>query len=279
MSADRVLSVDLSNALYRACAVTGPLYSRDGLYTGGLFGFLMMVATAAARVKANRLVVCLDQKPYLRSDVYPEYKALRASSKDPELVERVKASRDLVLDALPEIGGTALGIQGFEADDLVAGLLRQYGWRWEALISMSNDDDLYQLLDHPRFSIYKDAKKSVIHGGPDWRSEHGLRADQMVDALALSGTHNEVAGIPGIGPAKSAKALLDPIKHRALLGAHGGIVARNKALIRLPHPELPRLRVPPRPTGFNLRRLYRWAAKYDIEITPVMAAAFEGFHA
>ena len=82
----RLLAVDLSNQIYRACHAHNQL-SFDGVFTGGLYGFMQSVSKAIEVSRATDLLVCRDMKPYLRTRDYPEYKALRKKNVDPEMKE------------------------------------------------------------------------------------------------------------------------------------------------------------------------------------------------
>lgn len=271
---DRVLlTVDFSNVLYRACAAY-KLLTFDGTFTGGLYGFLAILAAGIDRTQATDIVLCMDSKPYRRSLAYPEYKLLRATTQDPELRELYKASEPMVLDMATRFGLPVWRVPGFEADDLPAHVLQTQGCRWARVVAMSNDSDLWQLFRHPNFRIYRDTTKAIL----DAKALDGLTPDEYVLMLALMGTHNEIEGLAGIGPKKARTIVTTPSKLRDAMAAHAGLIARNTALIRLPHPEL-RAVCPPLPRAakgqFRYRDLYRWAAQYDITITPSMTNSLE----
>lgn len=277
MPVDRVLlAVDFSNFLYRSCAAYSKL-SHDGEFTGGLYGFLVGLTHTINRVAATDVVICLDSKPYRRSDSYPEYKAMRKEKQDDTLRDLYKFSEPLVKRLVTDYLPCALwAIPGFEADDLIAVAVRREGWRFNRIVAACNDSDIHQLLDHPNFSIAKGADKPLLHGAHDWRSEHGLTARQFAQALAFSGTHNEVEGIKGVGPAKSAAIVKDAAKFRAAMAEHGDMYRRNIKLIELPHPDLRgKVLLPREKIRFNARALYRFAGEFGIDITGAMLSALE----
>lgn len=274
---DRVLlAVDFSNQLYKAAAAHGDL-SSGAVFTGGLYGFMVSLAAAIYHTGATDVVLCRDSKPYLRSLIYPSYKLLRKGNQDPELRRLYEESQPLVLEFARVCGLPVWAVPGFEADDLAGFVVRRYGWRFRLVVSMSNDGDLLQLMDHPRFRIYKDSKRPLVDAKAlPCISGKRLSTSQYVRALALSGTHNEVEGIEGIGAIKSAKAVLDPIQWRQLLAQHRELIERNIALITLPHADLRSTRLPLSTKGeFDLRALYRFADRFDIDITPRIAESLE----
>lgn len=271
-----LLTVDLSNVVYKSCHVHQLLH-HQGTDTGGLYGFLTSVATAIKKVGATDVVVCWDAPPYQRSIQYPQYKTLRATTQDPELKERVLVAKHQILELVNLLGLPSWKVPGFEADDLTASVVRRQGWRFSRVVAQSNDQDLAQLLDHPNFRIYKDSKAPLFTADALMK-ELGVTPAEYVRALALSGTHNEVEGLAGIGPKKSAAIVRDPVKWRNALGQHGDMVTRNLSLITLPHPKFP-ARDFPLPTAdrrtFNLRALYRFAGRFGIDVTPTVANSFE----
>ena len=277
MTRRRLLAVDLSNQLYRASAAHSRLTSGD-TFTGGLYGLLVSVASAITRVGATDIVFCRDSKPYVRSLAYPQYKAFRKTTQDPELKRLFNESEDLVNEMIARFGIPAWHLPGFESDDLIGHAVRMNGWRYEIIVAMSNDADLFQLCDHPRFKIWKDAKQGLL-GAEYLAKKFNLTPAEYVKALALSGTHNEIEGLPGIAEVRSAQIVNDPAKWRSYFNKHREMIERNISLIQLPHPDLTRggpVNIPTVERGvFSLRSLYRFAGVYEIDITPMIANAFE----
>lgn len=264
MSKPIVLAVDLSTQAYRAAATHGSLSSGQ-TFTGGLYGFLNLLARVINTVGPDSVILCKDTKPYKRSEVYPEYKALRQSSKDPELVKKVKTTITLVEEMSAQIGLPVWGVPGFESDDLIAYLAGRY-----RTVAMSSDSDLFQLFDYPDFSMYRGGKKG-FYTKEDYDREFGLTSDEYLKMLALTGTHNEVEGIEGVGPVTAKKDVLDPRRWRSRLDQHSSVIDRNLELVKLPHPEFPtRITVPTSKEDFLDRPFIRWAWKYEIRITEAM---------
>lgn len=262
--------------MYRAAASHPDLTrARDELFTGGLYGFLQTFALTVRETQATHVIICKDCKPYRRSLDYPDYKLLRKARQDDELLDLYKASEPLVLELLELMGVPVWGVPGFESDDLVARLVESDRCRFVRIYAASNDSDLYQLLHHQRFAVFKDRLATVVDE-EQLELLHGLTPEEYMLASALRGTHNDIAGIPGIGEKKAAQAVKDPAKLRALRDSHGDIIDRNLALIRLPHPDFPSdARMPLRISGASSRDLYRWLARFDIECTLSMVNAFE----
>ena len=156
--------------------------------------------------------------------------------------------------------------------------------RYQRVVALTNDTDAGQLYRFANFHVYDSRAEK---GASPYKSLSDLvgvqmertQASMLVRMLALSGTHNEVEGLDGIGPVKSFKIVNDAAKWDEYYRLHDAMVERNSSLIELPHPNLRRqLWKYPAPSvlgKFNARNLYRWSAAYGITITPWMVEALE----
>lgn len=267
-----LLLVDLSYQSYRSCAANPNLRDRENRFTGGIYGFFQSLAKSVRETGATDLVVCQDRKPYLRSIDYPEYKQLRKKAQDPELKANHEASMPKILEALAAMGIRPWGIDGFESDDMAGYAARKYRGRFDRIYAASNDSDLFQLMDEvPNFSLYaKDI--ATCWNAARLRSELGMTAEQYTLATALQGTHNDIAGIPGVGEVTARKAAKDPALLRKYRASHGDVIDRNLALIRLPHPRFPGASLPENGEA-TPRDMYRALGRHDIEVTGSMVEA------
>jgi DNA polymerase-1 len=244
-------------------------------FTGGLYGFLTTLAKTIRETRADRLVLCQDRKPYLRSLTYPDYKQLRKKNADDELLLMYSQSMKLVLEAIEVIGLPLWGVDGFESDDLIGHCVAQRRSRYDRIYAASNDSDLFQLLGCEHFFIYKDSIANLVSGSSLMKNK-GLTPDQFMLATALQGTHNDIEGIPGVGEVRAAKAAKDPALLRVLQDRWGPIIARNLSLIKLPHPEFPWQSAPPKlGRSFSAQALYRFCGRYDIDVTKAMLDSFD----
>ncbi len=269
-----LLAVDLSYQVYRAAAAH-PMLTCRRTFTGGLYGFMTTFGKMMRETKATHVAFCQDRKPYLRSVEYPEYKQLRKKSADDELLKMYTASMALLLEVLEQSGLTVWGVDGFESDDLVAHCVMKYRHRFDKIYAASNDSDLYQLLWADNFSIYT---KSItdLTTRASVMEKHGLTPDQFMLMTAMTGTHNDIAGIDKVGPVTATKAIKDPALMRKWRSTHGDIIDRNLSLIKLPHDDFPyEQSLPPAAERFDERMLYRLLGRYDIDTTTTMIRAFE----
>ena len=289
---DRILlMVDVSNQAYKAAA-TNPNLSSDGIFTGGLYGFICAIAKAIHQTSATDICLCEDRKPYIRSTLYPEYKSLRKNTKDPVLVERVNTTVEQIRKLCEVTGWPIWSIPTFESDDLIARAVIHYRHRYNKIIAMSNDSDLYQLFKYKHFEMYKG--KKGIYTLEDFDEEwEGMNPELLPLALSLIGTHNEVEGVKGIGQKRAIQMLVwegenecyKPEYNNYQIGnqwldetiiLHGDLIKRNLELIKLPHKDFPRdERMPLRVVKYEERQLQSFLSRYGIKMERWLGENFE----
>jgi DNA polymerase-1 len=270
-----LLAVDLSYQTYRAAAARQNLSSADGTFTGGLYGFLVSLAAMIRETEATQVLICQDVRPYRRSLEYPEYKMLRKSTQDPALKEQVNVSIQQILTACQIIGLPTAGVPGFESDDIIGHFARRHRHRYETIYAASNDSDLFQLLTIDNFRVYRKDKTDIVDRAALSAISDGLDPTQFMLASALQGTHNDIAGIPRVGLKTACKAVKQPELLRQYRERWASVIDRNLRLIQLPHRDFPADFQMPQARTFSHRDLYRFCARYDIEVTSNMLDSFE----
>ena len=188
-------------------AIRGGLSSSvTGEPTNLVFGFLSMLFAYVRSQRPTELVVVIDaagDKDTFRSELYPEYKAHR----DPA-PEDFHPQVERCLEALRLMGIPVLAIEGVEADDVIATVVRRMRRTQpdERIRMLSRDKDLAQLVD-AKVTLY-DPQKGGDIGLEQLFDSKGVRPDQVIDLLALMGdSADNVPGVPGVGP-KTAATLL-----------------------------------------------------------------------
>ena len=170
-------------------------------------GFLDILIHLLETRKPEYLVVALDVSSdtgTFRSEIDPEYKMNREKAPDdfhPQ-VERC-------LQLLEAMGVPILGVEGAEADDVIATLAtRLEGDQPELNVTViSADKDLAQIIN-PRTEIY-DPQRDVQRTPEDIFKTEGVKAHHVVDVLSLMGDSvDNIPGVPGIGPKTAAKLIL-----------------------------------------------------------------------
>ena len=188
--------------------MTSPVTKEPTNMTFGFIGMLLKLLRGEGKVGGKPAYVALvldvsGDRGTFRSQLYPDYKAHR-----PPPPEDLRPQVDRCLAILREIGVPVLGSEGYEADDVIATLVKKLKLAHPDLTIriISKDKDLKQLLADgvEMFDIHTD---SVIDTKSLMESS-GLRPDQIVDMLALMGDSvDNVPGVEGVGEKTSAELI------------------------------------------------------------------------
>ncbi|MFO0838767.1 MAG: DNA polymerase I [Phycisphaerae bacterium] len=196
--------IDGHAQIYRAYyAPFGNLTAPSGEPTRATHVFFQMLLNLVRDKQPDYLLVVLDadESKLLRKQIYPEYKAHR----DPPPEDMPVQERRIVA-TLQASGVAMLSKTGYEADDVIATIVRRHARPELTTYLVSKDKDLEQLLD-ANVRMYDPGKDEVIT--PERLLElKGWRPEQAIEAQTLMGdTVDNVPGVPGIGPKTAAKLL------------------------------------------------------------------------
>lgn len=266
-----LLLVDFSNQVYKATAAH-PTLSFAGKFTGGVWGVLTALCKIANEVEATHMVVCLDEPPYLRKKEDPRYKGDRPE-RDPDDPFLMKAaqSKKLLIEMFTLLGVPIWGAKGFESDDLIGWATIRGRNRFQLITAASNDSDLYQLFSVPVFQVHR-GKHGLFQREHFVRTCGDVTAAQWVEILAMTGTHNAVPGIAGVGPVTAAKLVHD--RGNSVWAKHEALITANKRLIILPHPDfVPDDQFRIVEARYNERAFITFLSKLGVTLIPSMRSA------
>lgn len=271
-----LLIVDFSNTLMRSLAVNSSL-SFNNQSTGGFYGVVTQLVARILEGTPTHIVFCMDTKPYKRSEVYPDYKQNRKNK--PHWYDRIPHNKQLLLEFLQLCQIPVLSEVGLEADDLIAKLIKYYAPAFDYISVLSNDDDLFQLLEYNNVSLLR-SKTSVTKA--NFKDEYpGLDPQDWIYLTAMTGTHNNISGISGCGPKTAFKWVLQAKRgiFEEKVTKNKALIERNVHLIKLPYDNDYTLSdfdltIPHFPERAIMRYLYR----YGIQYTKRMSDAFYQFN-
>lgn len=124
---------------------------------------------------------------------YSEYKANRKLTPD-ELQKQIP----LIYKIVRAFRIPVYAVKGYEADDIISTMVKILSDKDVEIIIVSSDKDMEQLVN-PKVKIFN-AKKNLMIDQESIFREKGIRPEQTVDVLALSGDASDnVPGVPGIG--------------------------------------------------------------------------------
>jgi len=215
MAEKTLVLVDGSSYLFRAYHALPLLTNSKGEYTNAILGVTNMLKKLVETYPEAYFGVIFDAPgKTFRNDMYPEYKANRASMPD-ELREQIKPLHQLI----KAMGLPLVMEPGVEADDVIGTLAKQAEEEDLNVVISTGDKDIAQLVTN---------KTSLINTmNNQWLDEEGVKEkfgvppDRIIDYLALMGdTSDNIPGVPKVGPKTATKWLnaygsLDEIIARA----------------------------------------------------------------
>ena len=196
--------VDASVYVFRAWfSIPDDMVDGEGKPVNALYGYTRFLGDFLEHSKPDVAAVAFDTslKTCFRNDIYPEYKANR----DPAPAE-LKLQFEWCREVTRALGLKDYAEVRYEADDIIGTLVTNMRDQGMKSTILSRDKDLLQLLDAGDVMWdFAGGKRTHYRGVPE---SFGVRAEQMVDYLALAGDSvDNVPGVKGVGP-KTASALL-----------------------------------------------------------------------
>ena len=198
----RIFLIDGSSYIYRAYFAIRHLSNAKGFATNAIYGFTNMLLKVMREEQPDHLAVVFDARgPTFRKELYPEYKANRATMPE-DLVPQVPVIKDVVR----AFNMPAIEKEGFEADDIIATLAKKFDAEGLAVTVVTGDKDLMQIVsDRVRLL---DTMKDKISGPAEVAERFGGPPDKVIEVQALAGDSSDnIPGVPGIGE-KTARDLI-----------------------------------------------------------------------
>jgi DNA polymerase-1 len=197
-----LLLVDGSSYLYRAFHALPDLRSPDGAPTGAMHGMINMLRRLRLDYPAAYIACVFDAKgKTFRDDLYPEYKAQRASMPD-DLVRQIEP----IHLAVRAMGWPILMVDGVEADDVIGTLALQASEAGMDTVVSTGDKDLAQLVNGHVTLINTMSNEKLDEAGV--LAKFGVPPNRIIDYLSLIGdTVDNVPGVAKVGPKTAVKWL------------------------------------------------------------------------
>jgi DNA polymerase-1 len=211
-AAPRLFLVDAYALIYRAffAFVSRPLVSSRGENTSAPFGFAQFLESVRSELDPDYLAIVFDAGTSFREVEYPEYKATREKMPD-----ELRASLPRIRSMVEAYNDTVVELDGYEADDVIGTLATKARAAGLEVVIISGDKDFYQLVGEG-INLLNPGRGGAAGVDAEWVDESnatdrfGVRADQVVDYLALIGDSSDnVPGARGIGPKTAVKLLAE----------------------------------------------------------------------
>src|SRR6476660_2166388 len=137
--------IDGKSVFYRGYYAMPNLSTKDGISTGGVFGFATMALEVIRRLKPDYVAVAWDKpKTNIRKrlELYPEYKAGRKPA-PADFKEQIPVLHEL----LQAFGWPLYELDDYEADDIMGALAVQADRQGIDTLLVTSDLDMLQLID------------------------------------------------------------------------------------------------------------------------------------
>ena len=204
--APQLFLIDGNSLAYRAFfALPESIGTSDGRPTNAIYGLASMLVKIIDEHHPQGVVVAWDAGWSGREKTYDLYKAQRKPRPDllreqwPHLMPLVEA-----------FGYTNVKVEGFEADDVIASLVKQAREEGIEVMVVTGDRDAYQLVDEGVrvMSTSRGITETKIYDRAAVEERYGVPPELITDLMGLRGdTSDNIPGVPGIGE-KTATQLL-----------------------------------------------------------------------
>jgi 5'-3' exonuclease len=220
--------LDSASLWYRAYyGMPDTMLAPDGTPVNAIRGYLDMTARLITMYSPKRIVACIegDWRPTWRVELFPNYKAnrLEEDGEGEEEPDLLTPQIPILLDLLDEFGIPMVGVDDYEADDVMATFaVREKG----PIRIVTGDRDLFQLVDDKRdVKVVYLAKGLSQHDLVDkaWVSrKYSIPGDRYALFAMFRGDPSDgLPGVKGIGE-KGAALIANHFSSvdEALQGAH-----------------------------------------------------------
>ncbi|CAB4597558.1 unannotated protein [freshwater metagenome] len=249
-SAKKLLLIDGHSMAYRAFfALPAENFTTAmGQHTNAIYGFATMVISLMKEEKPTHVAVAFDvSRKTFRSEIFPEYKANRASTPD-----EFRSQMSYLHELIDACGIQHFQLEGYEADDLIATVSKKAESEGFEILICTGDRDSFQLVNPKTTVLYpKRGVSEMARMTPDAVFEkYGMTPAQYPDFAALRGDPSDnLPSIPGVGEKTAAKwvveygSLKDLLSEADKVGGKVGQslrdnidnVIRNRELTQLVH--------------------------------------------
>ena len=210
--------LDTASMYFRAFFGVPEIKADNGTPVNAVRGLLDFINRLVGEYRPTHLVCCWDNdwRPQWRVDLIPSYKAHRVVAARPggqldieEVPDPLEVQVPLIRAVLDAFGIAVVGVDGYEADDVIGTLATDAGMPVDIV---TGDRDLFQLVDDEAgvrvLYIARGVGRHERVTAPVVRDKYGVEARQYADFATLRGDASDgLPGVAGIGD-KTAATLL-----------------------------------------------------------------------
>jgi DNA polymerase-1 len=198
--------IDGNSLVYRAFfALPESIATSDGRHTNAIFGFASMLVKLLTDHGVQPTVVVWDRGSSGRKEVYEPYKGHRP--KKPDLLAEQYPHMQPLVEAF---GYTNYGVEGYEADDVIATLADKARADGTPVTIVTGDRDAFQLVGEgvKVMATSRGITDTKTYDRQDVVDRYGIPPELIPDFYGLKGdTSDNIPGVPGIGDKTAAQLL------------------------------------------------------------------------
>jgi DNA polymerase-1 len=198
--------IDGNSLAYRAFyALPEEMSTSDGRPTNAIYGFASMLAKLLIEHKPSAGIVVWDAGMSGREKEYEPYKAQRKPR--PDLLGEQWPHLEPLADAF---GFRNIRVKGYEADDVIAALVRKARRDDIPVMVVSGDRDVYQVVtDGVRvMTTSRGITDTRVYDREGVVERYGVPPELVPDLIGLKGdTSDNIPGVPGVGDKTAAQLL------------------------------------------------------------------------
>lgn len=179
-----------------------------GQHTNAIYGFATMLISLIKEERPSHVAVAFDvSRKTFRSEIFPEYKANRASTPD-----EFRSQMSYLHEFIESCDIEHFQLEGYEADDLIATISKQAERDGFEILICTGDRDSFQLVNEKTTVLYpKRGVSEMARMTPDAVFEkYGMTPAQYPDFAALRGDPSDnLPSVPGVGEKTAAKWVVE----------------------------------------------------------------------
>lgn len=208
---EKFLLVDGSALLFQSFyGMPNKIKTDNGEYVEAVICFVGILRKVIDMVTPDFLCVIFDGENTLeRKNVDNDYKSNRTDFTDADEADNPFAQLDKIKEILNLFNIYNFETTDCEADDYIAGLIKEYDNQLHTII-FSPDKDFYQLISNTTNVFHYRGKKSELIDPESFKSKFNFEPQFFADYLSLIGDKaDNISGVKGIGKITATKLIAE----------------------------------------------------------------------
>jgi DNA polymerase-1 len=200
----KLFLIDGNSFCYRAFYAIKELSNSKGQPTNAVYGFVSMLNKILNQQRPDYMAVSFDLKgPTFRHKKYDAYKIHRKP-----MPEGLISQMPIIKDVVAAYNIPIFQVAGFEADDVLATIVKKCKSSDLEVYIATGDKDVLQLVDSRTMVWSPHFKEDVIYDVRMVNEKFGVGPERIRDFMSLMGdTSDNIPGVPGIGPKTAAELI------------------------------------------------------------------------